>query len=75
MQTMHIGDRTCIGRIANLVKSTKKQESTIAKEINQFILVISAVAISLGVRVFLVCVCACFLLLVFFVLFNSSFFF
>ncbi|OQR94535.1 sodium/potassium-transporting ATPase subunit alpha [Achlya hypogyna] len=43
------GDRTVMGRIAKLATSTKKEETPIAKEINHFVHVITAVAVLIGI--------------------------
>jgi sodium/potassium-transporting ATPase subunit alpha len=47
------GDRTVIGRIAQLVMQTKNVETPLVKEINRFIKLISAMALAIGV-VFLI---------------------
>eukprot|EP00010_Vexillifera_abyssalis_P003534 CAMPEP_0201560314 /NCGR_PEP_ID=MMETSP0173_2-20130828/78202_1 /ASSEMBLY_ACC=CAM_ASM_000268 /TAXON_ID=218659 /ORGANISM="Vexillifera sp., Strain DIVA3 564/2" /LENGTH=1044 /DNA_ID=CAMNT_0047974759 /DNA_START=43 /DNA_END=3174 /DNA_ORIENTATION=- len=47
------GDRTVIGRIANLTLGTKNEETPIHKEIDHFIKIISVVAISLGIVFFI----------------------
>jgi len=46
------GDNTVMGRIAALTMSTKKEQTPINKEIHHFILIISAIAISLGILFF-----------------------
>jgi len=48
-----IGDQTVIGQIANLASSAEAAETPLAIEIHRFILIISAVAISLGVIFFI----------------------
>jgi len=48
------GDRTVIGLIANLSQSAEAVETPLSKEIHRFIVIISAVAISLGVTFFIV---------------------
>ena len=47
------GDRTVIGRIAQLVMQTKNVETPLVREINRFIKLISAMALAIGV-VFLI---------------------
>jgi sodium/potassium-transporting ATPase subunit alpha len=47
------GDRTVIGQIANLASSAEKAETPLAIEIERFILIISAVAMTLGVIFFI----------------------
>jgi sodium/potassium-transporting ATPase subunit alpha len=47
------GDATVIGQIANLASSAEKGETPLAIEIERFIKIISAVAISLGVTFFI----------------------
>ncbi|RHZ30085.1 hypothetical protein DYB31_001509, partial [Aphanomyces astaci] len=47
------GDKTVMGRIAKLATSTKKEQTPIAKEIEHFVHIITAVAVSIGI-VFLV---------------------
>jgi sodium/potassium-transporting ATPase subunit alpha len=47
------GDHTVIGRIANLTQGTEMNETPIHIEINHFIKIISAVAITLGIIFFL----------------------
>mmetsp|Transcript_24130 Transcript_24130/g.41178 ORF Transcript_24130/g.41178 Transcript_24130/m.41178 type:complete len:1139 (-) Transcript_24130:789-4205(-) len=47
------GDRTVMGRVAALAMSTKKEQTPINKEIHHFILVISGIALFLGVLFFL----------------------
>merc|ERR1712086_143460 len=47
------GDRTVIGQIANLASSAEKAETPLAIEIERFILIISAVAMTLGVVFFI----------------------
>ncbi|OQS04799.1 sodium/potassium-transporting ATPase subunit alpha [Thraustotheca clavata] len=42
------GDRTVMGRIAKLATATKKEETPIAKEINHFVHIITAVAVCIG---------------------------
>ena len=42
------GDNTVIGQIANLASSAVADETPLAKEIDRFILIISAVAMALG---------------------------
>ena len=48
-----IGDSTVIGQIANLASSAEAVETPLAIEIHRFILIISAVAITLGVTFFI----------------------
>jgi len=48
-----IGDATVIGQIANLASSAVKEDTPLAQEIHRFILIISSVAISLGVTFFI----------------------
>lgn len=48
------GDNTIIGRIAGLVSNTKKRESPISKEINQFIHMITVIALILSIGVFII---------------------
>lgn len=50
---VNTGDRTVIGRIAQLVMQTKNVETPLVKEINRFIKLISAMALAIGV-VFLI---------------------
>ena len=47
------GDKTVMGRIAALAMSTSNEQTPINREIHHFILIISAIAISLGVIFFL----------------------
>jgi sodium/potassium-transporting ATPase subunit alpha len=47
------GDRTVMGRVAALAMSTKKEQTPINKEIHHFILIISGIALFLGVLFFL----------------------
>ena len=47
------GDKTVMGRIAALAMSTKSEQTPIHKEIHHFILVISAIAMFLGVLFFI----------------------
>ena len=47
------GDRTVIGQIANLATSAEATETPLSIEIHRFILIISAVALTLGVVFFL----------------------
>jgi len=51
---INTGDRTVIGVIKNLVTSTEQVETPIAQEIHHFILIISSVAVFLGVTFFLI---------------------
>jgi sodium/potassium-transporting ATPase subunit alpha len=46
---VNTGDRTVIGRIAQLVMQTKHIETPLVKEINRFIKLISAMALAIGV--------------------------
>jgi len=48
-----IGDATVIGQIANLASSAEAVETPLAIEIHRFILIISSVAITLGVTFFI----------------------
>jgi len=48
-----IGDSTVIGQIANLASSAESAETPLSIEIHRFILIISAVAMSLGVIFFI----------------------
>jgi len=48
-----IGDNTVIGQIANLASSAESAETPLSIEIHRFILIISAVAMSLGVIFFI----------------------
>lgn len=48
------GDRTMMGRIAKLADSTEQIETPISREINHFVLMISTVAITIGVLFFIV---------------------
>jgi sodium/potassium-transporting ATPase subunit alpha len=47
-----IGDHTVIGQIANLAQSAETEETPLHQEIDRFILLISCIAISLGVLFF-----------------------
>ena len=47
------GDRTVMGRVAALAMSTKKEQTPINREIHHFILIISGIALFLGVLFFL----------------------
>jgi len=47
------GDNTCIGQIANLAASAESAETPLSIEIERFIKIISAVAITLGVVFFI----------------------
>jgi len=47
------GDRTVIGQIANLASSAESAETPLSIEINRFIKIISAVAITLGIVFFI----------------------
>mmetsp|Transcript_5667 Transcript_5667/g.8787 ORF Transcript_5667/g.8787 Transcript_5667/m.8787 type:complete len:833 (+) Transcript_5667:210-2708(+) len=47
------GDRTVMGRVAALAMSTKKEQTPINKEIHHFILIISGIALFLGLTFFL----------------------
>ncbi|KDO21245.1 hypothetical protein SPRG_13744 [Saprolegnia parasitica CBS 223.65] len=47
------GDRTVMGRIAKLATGTAKEQTPIAKEINHFVHIITAVAVTIGI-VFLI---------------------
>jgi sodium/potassium-transporting ATPase subunit alpha len=47
------GDKTVIGQIANLASSAEKNETPLSIEIHRFILIISAVAMTLGVVFFI----------------------
>jgi len=47
------GDSTCIGRIATLTTSAESAETPLSIEIERFILIISAVAFTLGISFFL----------------------
>lgn len=47
------GDRTVMGRVAALAMSTKKEQTPINKEIHHFILIISGIALFLGLLFFL----------------------
>jgi sodium/potassium-transporting ATPase subunit alpha len=47
------GDTTCIGRIATLTQSAESAETPLSIEIERFILIISAVAFTLGISFFL----------------------
>lgn len=49
-----IGDNTIMGMIANLAASGKTEESPIEKEIHRFIMIISGVAVFLGVLFFVI---------------------
>ncbi|KAF4756984.1 Sodium/potassium-transporting ATPase subunit alpha-1, partial [Perkinsus olseni] len=49
---VNIGDFTVIGRIATLVTHTEAEETTLTKEINHFIHIVSGIAIILGVSFF-----------------------
>ena len=51
---VNCGDDTIMGRIARLVASTEQRKTPIQKEIDRFILIISTVAITLGVSFFFV---------------------
>ena len=48
------GDETVMGQIANLATETSMDETPIAKEIHNFIMIISAIAIFLGVSFFII---------------------
>jgi len=48
-----IGDNTVIGQIANLASSAESAETPLSIEIHRFILIISAVAMSLGIIFFI----------------------
>lgn len=48
------GDNSVIGRIASLSDSAEKKETPLSKEIARFILIVSAVAIFLGVAFFII---------------------
>jgi len=50
---IRIGDNSVIGLIASLSQSAEKKETPLSMEIERFILIISAVAITLGVTFFL----------------------
>lgn len=47
------GDDTAIGRIANLTQSAENKQTPLSKEIDRFIIIISIIAILLGVLFFL----------------------
>ena len=49
-----VGDETVMGQIANLATETSMDETPIAKEIHNFIMIISAIAIFLGVTFFII---------------------
>jgi len=51
---IRIGDDTVIGLIASLSQSAEKKETPLSIEIDSFILLISAVAITLGVTFFII---------------------
>ena len=51
---INTGDRTVIGAIAKLTNTTEAEETTLGKEINRFIKMISIVAISFGVVFFII---------------------
>eukprot|EP01095_Lingulamoeba_sp_RSL-Kostka_P006425 TRINITY_DN2011_c0_g1_i1.p1 TRINITY_DN2011_c0_g1~~TRINITY_DN2011_c0_g1_i1.p1 ORF type:complete len:1031 (-),score=418.97 TRINITY_DN2011_c0_g1_i1:329-3421(-) len=50
---VNTGDRTIIGRIANLASTTANDETPIRKEIHHFIKIISTIAIILGIIFFI----------------------
>lgn len=50
---INTGDRTVIGQIANLAQSAQSSETPLSTEIDRFIKIISAVAITLGVTFFI----------------------
>lgn len=49
------GDRTVMGRIANLASGLEMGQTPIAREISHFIHIITAVAVLLGVTFFIIC--------------------
>lgn len=49
---VNIGDFTVIGRIATLVTHTEAEETTLTKEIDHFIHIVSGIAIVLGICFF-----------------------
>ena len=49
------GDRTVMGRIANLASGLEMGETPIAREIAHFIHIITGVAVFLGVTFFIIC--------------------
>ena len=49
------GDRTVMGRIANLASGLEMGETPIAREISHFIHIITGVAVFLGVTFFIIC--------------------
>merc|ERR1719320_2013036 len=51
---MSTGDNTMMGRIAKLADSTEQVETPISREISHFVLIVSSVAIFLGVTFFIV---------------------
>ena len=51
---MNTGDRTVMGRIANLASGLEMGQTPIAKEIAHFIHIITAVAVFLGVSFFII---------------------
>lgn len=50
---INTGDRTVIGQIANLAQSAQTSETPLSTEIDRFIKIISAVAITLGISFFI----------------------
>ncbi|CAK9303684.1 unnamed protein product [Gordionus sp. m RMFG-2023] len=51
---VHTGDRTIMGRIANLASGLQTGDTPIHKEINHFIHIITAVAVFLGISFFII---------------------
>ena len=51
---INTGDRTVIGSIAKLTNTTEVEETTLGKEINRFIKMISIVSVSIGVVFFII---------------------
>lgn len=51
-----IGDRTIMGQIANLVKGGEQPESPLNKELSRFVVLISIIAVSMGIGIFILSV-------------------
>ena len=47
------GDKTVMGRIAGLASSADAEETTLNRDIKQFIFIISTIAITLGITFFI----------------------